>query len=102
VFRLERLVLPPWPALLEENSPGRVRTEAPIFVAQGAADALVVPELTDALVERLCAVGDAVTYRRYPGATHVGVADAARADIAAWLTARLAGTPAPSGTCPDR
>src|SRR3954452_9968512 len=102
VFRLDRLLRPPWPALLEENSPGRVRTEAPIFVAQGGADPLVAPVLTDALVERLCATGDTVTSRRYPGATHVGIAEAARADIAAWLSDRLAGVPAANERCPER
>jgi hypothetical protein len=100
VFRLERLLLPPWPGRLAENSPGGARTEAPIFVAQGAADALVVPELTDALVERLCGIGDTVTYRRYPGATHVGVADAAAGDIEAWLADRFAGVSPSAEPCP--
>jgi hypothetical protein len=96
VLRLEALVEPPWPALLEENTPGRVRTEAPIFVGQGTADPLVVPELTDALVARLCATGSAVTYRRYRGAGHGGVVQAAWSDVSEWIRARLAGEAATS------
>ena len=98
VLRLEALVEPPWPAILEENTPGRVRTEAPIFVGQGTADPLVVPELTDALVARLCTTGSLVTYRRYPGAGHGGVVQAAWSDVSDWIRARLAGDP-PATDC---
>jgi Secretory lipase len=99
VIRLERILEPPWPALLETNTPGRARTPAPVFVGQGTADPLVVPALTDALVERMCAIGDDVTYRRYLGAGHVGVATAAAADVEAWIRARLAGEPTRGGAC---
>jgi dienelactone hydrolase len=91
VLDLQRIVSPPWPGLLEENTPGRRRTNAPVFVGQGTADPLVIPELTDLLVERLCQTGNAVTYRRYLGAGHGGVATAASADVEAWIAARLAG-----------
>ena len=38
VLRLDRILAPPWPALLDENTPGRQRTAAPVFVGQGTAD----------------------------------------------------------------
>jgi acetyl esterase/lipase len=82
VFHLDRILAPPWPALLAENTPGGAPTRAPIFVGQGSADLLVIPELTDLLVERLCRAGDEVTYRRYPGAGHSDVGTAAATDIA--------------------
>jgi hypothetical protein len=100
VLRLEALVRPPWPDLLQANSPGGVRTEVPLFVGQGSADPLVVPELTDALVARMCAVGSDVTYRRYTGAAHGDVVDAARGDAFAWIADRLAGRPTGGGDCP--
>lgn len=99
VIDLEAIVAPPWPGLLEENTPGRARTAAPIFVGQGTADPLVIPELTDLLVARLCAAGDAVTYRRYPGAGHGGIGEAAAPDVQAWIADRLAGAPLRSD-CP--
>jgi hypothetical protein len=98
-LRLERLMQPPWPALLDENTPGRRSTTVPIFVGQGEADALVVPELTDALVTRLCAIGDDVTYRRYPGESHSGVVDASQDDVLDWIGNLVAGRP--SGTAGD-
>jgi dipeptidyl aminopeptidase/acylaminoacyl peptidase len=70
-----------------------------VFVGQGTADPLVIPELTDLLVDRLCRAGDTVTYRRYPGAGHGGVATAAAGDVEAWIRDRLAGTPG-AGRCP--
>jgi len=101
VVRIEALGEPPWSDLLEANSPGRVPTDAPIFIGQGDADALVVPALTDLLVARLCALGDDVTYRRYVGASHDSVVDAAREDVFAWIEDRLAGRPTSTTTgCP--
>ena len=101
-LQLEGLMQPPWPALLDENTPGRVKTSMPIFVGQGEADALVVPELPDALVARLCAIGDEVTYRRYPGASHGGVVESSREDVLDWIEDRLAGRPTATagGDCP--
>ena len=98
-LRLERLMQPPWPALLDENTPGRVPTPAPIFVGQGEADPLVVPELTDALVARLCAIGNDVTYRRYAGESHSGVVEASQDDVLEWVGSVVAGRP--TGTAGD-
>ena len=98
-LRLERMLQPPWPALLDENTPGRVPTAVPIFVGQGEADPLVVPELTDALVARLCAIGDDVMYRRYPGESHSGVVEASQDDVLEWIGNVVAGRP--TGTAGD-
>jgi acetyl esterase/lipase len=100
VLRLSALLEPPWPGLLDANSPGRVRTDVPVFIGQGTADPLIVPELTDALVARMCAAGDDVTYRRYIGAAHGDVVESARADALAWIAERLAGTATGSEDCP--
>jgi predicted esterase len=100
MLRLSALLEPPWPGLLDANTPGRARTEVPVFVGQGTADPIIVPELTDALVARMCAAGDDVTYRRYMGATHGDVVESARDDALAWIAQRLAGTATGSGDCP--
>jgi len=98
-LRLDRLMQPPWSALLDENTPGRVPSPVPIFVGQGEGDPLVIPELTDALVARLCAVGDTVTYRRYPGESHSGVVEASQDDVLEWIAELVAGRP--TGTAGD-
>lgn len=89
---------PPWPALLTKNTPGYVKTKAPIFVFQGLADTLVPPFTTDAWNARACALGDTIDYKKYPGAEHGPVLFAAKADILSWIADRIAGKPAPN-TC---
>ncbi|WP_435737836.1 lipase family protein [Cellulosimicrobium sp. PMB13] len=85
---------------LAENVPtGPVA--APVLVAQGADDTLVVPSLQDAYVGTRCAQGQPVDYRRYEGADHVGLVAAGSPlvpDLLRWTEDRLAGT-APTPTC---
>lgn len=85
---------------LEQNVPtGRV--EAPLLVAQGAADTLVTAQAQRAWVEDRCAAGQRLDYRTYEGRDHLGLVAAdspAVADLLAWTEARLAGEPA-ADTC---
>jgi len=92
------LTTPPWPALLARNSPGHAATPAPILIAQGTVDEVVVPAATRALVERLCHAGDTVELRGFQHAGHFDLPEAAGTDVAAWIGDRLAGRPARS-TC---
>ena len=87
----------PWATFLEENTPGAERIEVPVLVTQGLKDQLVRPETTDSLVQRLCAVGDEVQYRTYPGADHGTVAYRTVPLLIPWLRARVAGEPLEAG-----
>ena len=85
-------------ARLAENRPGDVAPPVPVLVVQGTEDDIVFPEVSEALVERWCAVGADVELVRRPGATHgVPLADVA----VPWLAERFAGVPAPPG-CSER
>lgn len=85
---------------LAENVPtGPVA--APLLVAQGASDTLILPTAQEAYVGARCAAGQPVDYRTYPGRDHVGLvqADSPLApDLVRWTEARLAGEP-PTPTC---
>ncbi|UTT59350.1 lipase family protein [Cellulosimicrobium cellulans] len=85
---------------LAENVPtGAV--EAPLLVAQGASDPLVLPSTQDAYVGERCAAGQPVDYRTYEGRDHVGLVQAdspLASDLVRWTEARLAGDP-PTPTC---
>ncbi|MFF2268289.1 lipase family protein [Cellulosimicrobium cellulans] len=85
---------------LAENVPtGPVA--APLLVAQGASDTLILPTAQEAYVGARCAAGQPVDYRVYPERDHVGLvqADSALApDLVRWTEARLAGE-APTPTC---
>jgi acetyl esterase/lipase len=100
VLRVRYLKSPPWKAepwktLLQQNTPGETRTNAPLFITQGGADALVPPSLTAAFAKHLCAMGETVEYRVYPGVPHDAGAQSAP-DVARWIAARFAGRPPPS------
>jgi alpha-beta hydrolase superfamily lysophospholipase len=88
----------PWPALLARNTPGHAATPAPVLIAQGTDDEVVVPAAIRALVQRLCHAGDTVELRSYRGAGHFDIPEVASADMIGWTGDRLAGRPARS-TC---
>ncbi len=71
----------------------------PILVAQGTDDHDVPEGATTALVSSLCARGDLLDYRRYPGRDHAGVVTASLPAVTTWIASRFAGCAAPD-TCP--
>ena len=89
----------PWKRLIAKNSPGQVRTGAPLLITQGEADALIRPAITRGFVERLCRRGELIRYRTYPGVDHLHAAPATADDVAGWIAARFSGEPAPT-SCP--
>lgn len=85
---------------LRANSPTRP-IAAPLFIAQGEADRLVLLPAQRAFVAARCAEGQRLEYREYAGRDHMPLVAAdspLTADLVAWTLARLAGEPATS-TC---
>jgi uncharacterized membrane protein HdeD (DUF308 family)/alpha-beta hydrolase superfamily lysophospholipase len=76
---------------LADNIPsGPVR--APLFIAQGTADPLVVPTMQDRYVAQRCTAGYPLQYRTYPGRDHLSVvADNSPyiPDLVAWTQDRF-------------
>ncbi len=66
---------------------------APLLLVHGLSDTLVPPELVPPVVRRLCDMGGDVDLRWYAG-DHFTVPSAAQSDVLAWISDRLAGTPA--------
>jgi len=97
-FKANPATIPAWAARLAENTPGKMPIQAPIFVAQGSDDPIVLPETTATFVKRMCDLGNTVQFKTYPGAKHLNIDSYAHADVRAWMLARLRGDPAPS-TC---
>jgi len=75
---------PAWSDLLAENSPTAHLT-VPLFVAQGAKDTLIKPEITAAYVAARQSDGTAVTSHLYPDADHATIALAALDNLRAWM-----------------
>jgi pimeloyl-ACP methyl ester carboxylesterase len=86
----------PWRTIATRNAPGQTPIHAPILIVQGAADTIVDPRVTERLVHRLCARGDAVQLRLLTGAGHLVTGHEAAPEVERWLAARFAGTPVAS------
>jgi pimeloyl-ACP methyl ester carboxylesterase len=99
-FRADPMSDPTFAAMLEENSPGNEAIEVPTLVVQGEADDLVPVESAGWFLERACAAGSpTIEVATFPGADHHSVLVDARPAIHEFVTARLAGEPAPTA-CP--
>jgi acetyl esterase/lipase len=96
-LRVDNLVdREPWRRLLEENSPGVLARDIPVFLAQGSADGLVRASVTEAYRARLCQNGGKVDFVLAPGAGHAFVARDVAGAAVAWIAGRFAGEPAPT------
>ena len=86
----------PWRSLALHNTPGALPQQIPLFLAQGATDDIVRPEVTRAYMQRQCEAGSKVVMKWVPGVGHGFVAaDSADAAVS-WMMDRFAGVPAPS------
>jgi uncharacterized membrane protein HdeD (DUF308 family)/pimeloyl-ACP methyl ester carboxylesterase len=88
----------PWKTIVAQNDPGQAPISAPVLITQGGADVIVDPEVTARLADKLCAMGETVDYRTYPGIGHLEGGHVAVPDVARWIADRFAGGLAPS-TC---
>ncbi|MGE7417795.1 lipase family protein [Methylobacterium tarhaniae] len=86
----------PWRGLLARNTPGTLPPRVPVFLAQGAADTLVLPRVTQDYRERLCRAGSPVAFDLAPGVGHLSIARDAAPAALDWIGDRFAGEPAPS------
>lgn len=98
VYSTNPLELADWPDRLLESSPGYVRTEVPVLMLQSEDDPSVPILLTNALYERLCAIGTEVDYRVFEGLGHDETSKANVALMLEWTAARFAGN-STSPTC---
>jgi acetyl esterase/lipase len=85
----------PWHTLLAENSPGALPPEIPVFLAQGADDAIIHPDVTKAYEDKLCKAGTKVQMLSMPNIGHGRAAQASTQAMLEWTSARFTGTPAP-------
>jgi alpha-beta hydrolase superfamily lysophospholipase len=85
---------------LAENTPVGPWAQ-PVLVAQGVADALVLPEVQSRFVAARCQAGRVIDYRRYAGRDHLSLVAGDSAlvkDLVEWTQQRFAGAPA-EGVC---
>jgi pimeloyl-ACP methyl ester carboxylesterase len=90
------LSLPAWADVIEANDAGRAAMTMPLLVLQGTSDAVVPPSLNDLFTADACAAGSTVQYDVRAGEDHGSIVTTAFPDAIAWMTALLAGEPAPT------
>jgi pimeloyl-ACP methyl ester carboxylesterase len=81
----------PWASLLTENSAGSVAFNAPLFLAQGLDDELVVPRDTEKFARHEASLGMNVTYHEISFATHGTIAYLSLPAMLRWLDRTVAG-----------
>ncbi|ODT41897.1 MAG: lipase [Microbacterium sp. SCN 70-200] len=77
----------PWATLLAENSAGGASFDAPLFVAQGLDDTLVLPAATEAFAAHERSLGIDVSFHGIRGADHGTIAYFALPALMSWLDA---------------
>jgi pimeloyl-ACP methyl ester carboxylesterase len=80
------------------RTPRHAISKAPLLIAQGLADPLVLPSVQAQYIRQRCAAGQKLAYLTYPGRGHVGLVAADSPLISAltsWTKDRLARKPAP-------
>lgn len=87
-FLADPTTVEPWATLLKENSAGSVSFAAPLFVAQGSKDQLVVPEDTKRFAERQSQLGMDVTFHPISIADHGSIALLSLPALGEWLEAQ--------------
>jgi hypothetical protein len=86
---------PRWQKVLNANDLGATKPQVPLLQYHGLADEVIPWQVEATLHAQWCAMGATSLLTSYPG-DHVTTQVEAQAQIASWLGARLAGTPAPS------
>jgi acetyl esterase/lipase len=86
----------PWRGLMAANTPGALPPGIPLLLAQGGADGLVRPQVTEDYKRRQCAAGSSVQMVFLKGANHGVIAHDAAPTAVEWMNSRFAGGPAPS------
>lgn len=99
VVKANPTTVEPWRTILAANEPGRVITRSPLLIIHGEADEQIPPSTSQLLFDELCARGQPVERRTYPGQSHAGVILPSFAPMLQWMDDRVAGKPAVSG-CP--
>ncbi len=100
LFKLN-LTTGPLAERLTENIPTGPFTQ-PLFIGQGDSDEVIAPAIQDDYVTGLCAAGQPLEYKTYPGKSHMGVVapdSPLNADLEEWTRDRLNGASA-EDTCP--
>jgi pimeloyl-ACP methyl ester carboxylesterase len=84
---------------LEQNTPNDL-IKAPVVIAQGLADSVVPPSVTNEYVDERCSAGQQLEYWTFAGQDHLTIVQPGtplEEPLIKWTAARFANKPAPAG-----
>ena len=81
--------IPVWRSIMDENSPGRRRIAAPIFIAQGLRDKIVPHAVTRQFALQSCQRGTRVTYMEMTSIAHMNAATHSARRTINWMKYRF-------------
>ena len=84
---------PTWIARLDENTPAPTGISVPLFVAQGDADQIIDPAVTEGWVADRCDTGAPTLWSTYPDVDHTEVVGPGGEDALTWTRDLLARQP---------
>ncbi|WP_157699778.1 lipase family protein [Pseudorhodoplanes sinuspersici] len=90
----------PWSEFIVRNTPVRRPPNAPILLAQGRDDRLIIPALTQDFAKALCQNGGVVQVLEMK-ADHLSIAQLSANSVIDWIVGRFADKPAPT-TCASK
>jgi pimeloyl-ACP methyl ester carboxylesterase len=86
----------PWRSLLQQNTPGVLPPDIPVFLAQGTIDQIIRPDVTRDYMSTLCKAGSKVKMVMMPDIGHGRAAQVSTIAVVNWTTDRFAGEEPPS------
>ena len=88
-------VVEPWRSIIASNSPGLLPAHVPLFLAQGGADVIVRPSVTQAYMKRQCGAGGRVKLLVHPQTGHGWIGSKSAETVVSWIEDRFAALPTP-------
>lgn len=100
VFTKDPDQVPEWQSRLVENSPGKTKPAAPVYIYRGDKDELATVAAIDSYVNDVCKLGAKVEVVTVPGRDHGSIFDDDGVHQLAFIADRLAGKPLTTSSCP--
>lgn len=92
-FASDPTQVPSWMAAVTDQTPAPLPASMPVFIAQGTADEVVLPQPQALLQEEWCAAGSDLTMLWMGGVTHQDAAKTSGPNVVPWIADRFAGAP---------
>lgn len=93
-FKVNPMSVPPWAALVDEQTPPPMSANMPVFMAQGTADEVVLAWPNAKLQVEWCEAGSTISSVWMGGIGHLAAATTSGPSAVAWIADRFAGRPA--------